>query len=134
MKLSLHLPAPFRFFAVAILLFVLLGVFKRFVLVVASGEAVLIETLGRCRAIAKPGVHFLNPLLDNGKVLNWSYRTQNQNGGTYIKRLRSCRIPTQEMTFDFPAVTVSSKDQITTSVDGVLFYRIEDPFRAAYCK
>ena len=62
------------------------------------------------RQLLDAGIHFLIPLIDRV---------------AYIHDLRESAVPIGNQM----AVT---KDNVTLTIDGVLYYRVEDPYKASY--
>lgn len=80
------------------------------VVVVPQQIAWVVERFGRFHKILDPGLHFLIPIVDRI---------------SYVHSLKeeAIAIPNQQ------AIT---KDNVTISIDGVLYLRIMDPYQAAY--
>ncbi|XP_054479963.1 stomatin-like protein 2, mitochondrial [Anoplopoma fimbria] len=80
------------------------------VLFVPQQEAWVIQRMGRFHRILKPGLNFLIPILDQVR---------------YVQSLK-------EIVIDIPEQSAVSQDNVTLQIDGVLFLRILDPFKASY--
>ncbi|XP_037609487.1 stomatin-like protein 2, mitochondrial [Sebastes umbrosus] len=80
------------------------------ILFVPQQEAWVVERMGRFHRILQPGLNFLIPLLD---------RTR------YVQSLK-------EIVIDVPEQSAVSLDNVTLQIDGVLYLRILDPFKASY--
>lgn len=78
--------------------------------VVPQQIAFCIERLGKFHQVLDPGLHFLIPLVDRI---------------AYVHSLKEESIP-------IPNQQAITKDNVTISIDGVLFLRIVDPFQASY--
>ncbi len=77
---------------------------------VPQQEAWIVERFGKFNRILDPGLSFLIPLVE--KV-------------TYVKTLK-------EVAVEIPSQSAITQDNVTISLDGVLYYRIVDPYRASY--
>jgi len=86
-----------------------LGVHPGFV-VVSQQRAYMVERFGRYTKTLDAGIHFLIPLIDRV---------------AYVHDLRESAVPIGNQM----AVT---RDNVTLTIDGVLYYRIEDPYKASY--
>lgn len=89
------------------------GVAPRFhvgVVVVPQQIAYVVERLGKFSQVLEPGLHLLIPFVD--KV-------------AYAHSLKEMSIP-------IPNQQAITKDNVTLSIDGVLFLRIVDPYKASY--
>lgn len=80
------------------------------VVVVPQQIAWVVERLGRFYKVLDPGLHFLIPLVDRV---------------AYAHSLKEEAIP-------IPNQQAITKDNVTISIDGVLFLRIVDPYQASY--
>ncbi|XP_069018221.1 stomatin-like protein 2, mitochondrial [Embiotoca jacksoni] len=80
------------------------------VLFVPQQEAWVVERMGRFHRILEPGLNFLIPILDRIR---------------YVQSLK-------EIVIDVPEQSSVSLDNVTLQIDGVLYLRITDPFKASY--
>ncbi|XP_061590398.1 stomatin-like protein 2, mitochondrial [Cololabis saira] len=80
------------------------------VLFVPQQEAWVVERMGRFHRILQPGLNFLIPILDRIR---------------YVQSLK-------EIVIDVPEQSAVSLDNVTLQIDGVLYLRILDPFKASY--
>lgn len=96
-------------FAIALLVFVLVTVYKG-VVTVPQGAEYTIERFGKYRGTFTPGLHWLVPYVDRvGRKLSM-----------------------MEQVLDVPTQEVITKDNAMVGVDGVVFYQVLDAARAAY--
>ncbi|HJP80231.1 MAG TPA: SPFH domain-containing protein [Pseudonocardiaceae bacterium] len=84
-------------------------VFKSLV-VIPQAQAAVIERLGRYRTTAAPGLNFLAPFFD---------------------RVRA-RIDLREQVVSFPPQPVITEDNLTVSIDTVVYFQVTDPRAAVY--
>ncbi|XP_055836642.1 stomatin-like protein 2, mitochondrial [Episyrphus balteatus] len=80
------------------------------IMFVPQQEAWVVERMGRFHEIMDPGVNFLLPFIDKIK---------------YVQSLK-------EIAIDVPKQTAISLDNVTLSIDGVLYLRIINPYKASY--
>ncbi|KAM6892689.1 stomatin-like protein 2, mitochondrial [Anarhichas minor] len=80
------------------------------VLFVPQQEAWVVQRMGRFHRILEPGLNFLIPILDQVR---------------YVQSLK-------EIVIDIPEQSAVSQDNVTLQIDGVLYLRILDPFKASY--
>jgi regulator of protease activity HflC (stomatin/prohibitin superfamily) len=77
---------------------------------VPQGEVWTVERFGRFTRLLQPGLNFVIPFIDAiGRRLN-----------------------VQEVVLDIPEQSVITRDNATVTVDGIVYYRVMDPGRAAY--
>jgi regulator of protease activity HflC (stomatin/prohibitin superfamily) len=78
--------------------------------VVPAREAVIVERLGKFRAVLKPGFHFLIPFFDR-----IAYRHE-----------------MREQVIDIPSQSCITRDNIQVEVDGLVYLQVLDPEKASY--
>lgn len=79
-------------------------------LFVPQQEAWIVERMGKFHRILEPGLNVLLPIMDRVK---------------YVQSLK-------EIAIDVPKQSAITSDNVTLSIDGVLYLRILDPYRASY--
>jgi regulator of protease activity HflC (stomatin/prohibitin superfamily) len=95
---------------IAVLVLLVLIVTVKSVLVIPQATAAVIERLGRYRTTAAPGLNILVPFLD---------------------RVRA-RIDLREQVVSFPPQPVITQDNLTVSIDTVVYFQVTDPRAAVY--
>jgi regulator of protease activity HflC (stomatin/prohibitin superfamily) len=95
------------FFIVLVVILVL--VVPGFVKIIHQGTLGMIETLGRFSRIADPGIHIIFP---------------------GIQKLT--KIDIREQVIDVPQQEIITADNVNVNVDGIVYFRIEDPIKATY--
>ncbi|WP_447009092.1 SPFH domain-containing protein [Saccharothrix sp. DSM 118769] len=95
---------------IAVLVLFVLVVTVKSVLVIPQATAAVIERLGRYRTTAAPGLNILVPFFD---------------------RVRA-RIDLREQVVSFPPQPVITKDNLTVSIDTVVYFQVTDPRAAVY--
>ncbi|MEU4443783.1 SPFH domain-containing protein [Actinosynnema sp. NPDC050801] len=95
---------------IAVLVLFVLIVTVKSVLVIPQATAAVIERLGRYRTTAAPGLNILVPFLD---------------------RVRA-RIDLREQVVSFPPQPVITRDNLTVSIDTVVYFQVTDPRAAVY--
>ena len=95
---------------IIVVVIVVLIVAVKSVMVVPQAQAAVIERLGRYRTTAAPGMNFLAPFFD---------------------RVRA-RIDLREQVVSFPPQPVITQDNLTVSIDTVVYFQVTDPQSAVY--
>jgi regulator of protease activity HflC (stomatin/prohibitin superfamily) len=95
---------------VAVLVLFVLIVMVKSVLVIPQATAAVVERLGRYRTTAAPGLNILVPFFD---------------------RVRA-RIDLREQVVSFPPQPVITQDNLTVSIDTVVYFQVTDPRAAVY--
>ncbi|KAM4878795.1 stomatin-like protein 2, mitochondrial isoform 3-T3 [Sylvia borin] len=80
------------------------------VLFVPQQEAWVVERMGKFHRILEPGLNFLIPLLDRIR---------------YVQSLK-------EIVINVPEQSAFTLDNVTLQIDGVLYLRVMDPYKASY--
>ncbi|XP_034835663.1 stomatin-like protein 2, mitochondrial [Maniola hyperantus] len=80
------------------------------IMFVPQQEAWIVERMGKFHRILEPGLNLLWPILDKIK---------------YVQSLK-------EIAIDVPKQSAITSDNVTLSIDGVLYLRIIDPYLASY--
>jgi len=80
------------------------------VLFVPQQEAWVVERMGKFYRILNPGLNFLIPVFDKVR---------------YVQSLK-------EIAIDVPKQSAITLDNVTLSIDGVLYLRVVDPYKASY--
>lgn len=92
---------------------------KKGIKIVRQANVLIIERLGKFNRIAQSGVNFIWPFIDRVRPMI--------SGGT-----TSNFLDLRERVIDFDPQPVITKDNVTMSVDTVVYYQITDPHRAMY--
>ncbi|RZQ66146.1 SPFH domain-containing protein [Amycolatopsis suaedae] len=79
-------------------------------MVVPQAQSAVIERLGRFRTVASPGLNFLMPFLDKVRA----------------------RIDLREQVVSFPPQPVITQDNLTVSIDTVVYFQVTDSRAAVY--
>ena len=95
---------------IIVLVVLVLVVAVKSVMVVPQAQAAVIERLGRYRTTAAPGMNFLAPFFD---------------------RVRA-RIDLREQVVSFPPQPVITQDNLTVSIDTVVYFQVTNPQAAVY--
>ncbi|KAF9437488.1 hypothetical protein BGZ76_000482 [Entomortierella beljakovae] len=77
---------------------------------VPQQEAWIVERMGRFHATLEPGLQILTPVLDRIK---------------YVQSLK-------EVAIEIPRQSAITHDNVTLDLDGVLYFRVVDPYKASY--
>ncbi|KAI7865505.1 hypothetical protein BDF14DRAFT_1824271 [Spinellus fusiger] len=77
---------------------------------VPQQEAWIVERMGKFHRSLEPGLNILIPIIDRIK---------------YVKTLK-------ETAVEVPSQSAITQDNVTLELDGVLYFRITDPFKASY--
>lgn len=93
-----------------ILVIITFFIFTRLFIIVEMREEVIQERLGKYKMTLKPGFHFMIPFVDRA---------------AYHQEMR-------EQVIDVPSQTCITKDNIEVSVDGLVYIKVMDSYKASY--
>lgn len=93
-----------------ILVVLLYFIFTRLFIIVEMREEVIQERLGKYKKTLKPGFHFMIPFVDRA---------------AYSQEMR-------EQVIDVPSQTCITKDNIEVAVDGLVYIKVMDSYKASY--
>lgn len=93
-----------------IIVVLLYFIFTRLFIIVEMREEVIQERLGKYKKTLKPGFHFMIPFVDRA---------------AYSQEMR-------EQVIDVPSQTCITKDNIEVAVDGLVYIKVMDSYKASY--
>lgn len=100
---------------------------KHSIVVVRHSEVMIIERFGRYHKILKPGLHWVWPIVESAREVNWRYLDQQR-----IVSMTTDRIDMREHLIDLGDQTVITRDTVQLELDALVYFRITDPLRAVY--
>lgn len=100
--------------------------------IIRQGETKVIERLGRYHSTLSSGVNIIWPILDRPRKVYTRYMVTKPNGMTHAIIRMSDVIDLREQVYDFPEQSVITKDNVTTSINALLYFQITDPFKSVY--
>lgn len=112
---------------VLVILYIVKGV-----IIVQQMEEVIIERFGSYYRTLKPGLNFIIPIVDTPRGINWKVSQKGVDGQTYSYTKLVTRIDKRETVYDFPRQNVITKDNVTISINALLYFQIVDSKSAVY--
>ena len=100
--------------------------------IIRQGETKVIERLGRYHSTLSSGINIIWPILDRPRKVYTRYVITRMNGTTQTLIRMSDVIDLREQVYDFPEQSVITKDNVTTSINALLYFQITDPFKSVY--
>lgn len=102
------------------------------VVIVQQAEVVIIERLGRFDRILQSGFNFIFPILESPRGMNWRVTQKGLDGTTYSFIKERTKIDLREAVYDFPRQNVITKDNVSISINAIIYFQIIDPKSATY--
>ena len=112
---------------VLVILYIIKGV-----IIVQQMEEVIIERWGKYNRTLKSGLNFIIPVIDTPRGINWKVSPKSLDGVTYSYTKVMNKIDMRETVYDFPRQNVITKDNVTISINALLYFQIVDSKSAVY--
>ena len=117
------------FFIIAIIavIYVLKG-FK----IVPQSETRVVERLGRYDRTLQSGINYLFPIIDQAREVVQRDEIKYADGSKSVIMRTTSRIDLREQVYDFDKQSVITKDNVTTTINALLYFQIVDPVKSVY--
>lgn len=102
------------------------------VVIVQQAEVVIIERLGKFERVLQSGFNFIFPILEAPRGMNWRVTQKGLDGSTYSYIKERTKIDLREAVYDFPRQNVITKDNVSISINAIIYFQIIDPKSATY--
>ncbi len=112
---------------VAAVIFVVKGV-----VIVQQAEVVIVERLGKYDRTLESGLNYIIPILEAPRGVAWKVTQRGLDGTNYSYIKERTKIDLRESVYDFPRQTVITKDNVSISINALLYFQIIDPKSAVY--
>lgn len=112
-------------FAVLVFIFIAKGL-----KIVQQSETMVIERLGEFHRVLRPGINLIIPFFDQPREITIRRYIRGADHVAIIDRVSS--IDMREVVLDFPAQHAVTKDNVSVTVNGVLYYQVIDAKQAVY--
>ena len=100
--------------------------------IVKHSETMVIERLGKYHRTLSSGINIIWPILEQARPIDMRYVVNTLDGRMMVRFTQRRRIDMREQVFDFPKQNVITMDNVTTTINALLYYQIVDPFKAVY--
>ena len=102
------------------------------VIIVQQTEEMIIERWGKFHAVLRPGLNFIIPFIDTPHGITMKISQKGIDGQTYPYVRVMNKIDMRETVYDFPRQNVITKDNVTISINALLYFQIVDSRSAVY--
>ncbi len=102
------------------------------VVIVQQAEVVIIERLGKFDRVLESGFNFIIPILEAPRAIDWKVTQKGFDGTSYSVIQKRTKIDLREAVYDFPRQNVITKDNVSISINALLYFQIVDPKSAVY--
>ena len=119
------------FFLILLLALTIIFISKA-VIIVQQAEVVIIENLGKYSRTLESGLNFICPVIEAPRGVAWKVTQKGVDGRTYSYIKEKTKIDLRESVYDFPRQTVITKDNVSISINALLYFQIVDAKSAVY--
>ena len=102
------------------------------VVIVQQAEVVIVERLGKYDRTLESGLNYIIPILEAPRGIAWKITQRGLDGSTYSYIKERTKIDLRESVYDFPRQTVITKDNVSISINALLYFQIIEPKSAVY--
>lgn len=93
----------------------------------------IIERFGAYKKTCMPGMHFVLPIIEQVRLIDWRYLAPSSNSSsTRVVSTVTSRIDLREHVIDFGRQHVITKDTVQIDIDALVYFRITDPRLAIF--
>ncbi|MBO5820722.1 MAG: SPFH/Band 7/PHB domain protein [Alistipes sp.] len=117
----------FLIIAASAVIYVLKG-FK----IVPQSETRVVERLGRYDRTLQSGINFIFPIIDRAREVVQRDEIKYADGSKSVVMRTTSRIDLREQVYDFDKQSVITKDNVTTTINALLYFQIVDPVKSVY--
>lgn len=102
------------------------------VIIVQQAEVVIIERLGRFEKVLQSGLNFIFPIFEAPRGMSWRVTQKGLDGSTYSYIKEKTKIDLREAVYDFPRQNVITRDNVSITINAIIYFQIIDPKSAVY--
>ena len=102
------------------------------VIIVEQQQVVIIQTLGKYSRTLSAGFNLIIPFLDAPRPIAKKVTQKAYDGSTISYTTMSTRIDLRESVYDFPRQNVITKDNVSITINALLYFQIVDAHKAVY--
>lgn len=102
------------------------------VMIVEQQEVVIIQRLGKYLRTLNAGFNVIIPFLDAPRPIAKKVTKKTYDGGVYSYTVMSDKIDMRESVYDFPRQNVITKDNVSITINALLYFQIVDAHKAVY--
>lgn len=120
------------FFLLFLLIFAAVVFVVKGVMIVEQQEVVIIQRLGKYLRTLNAGFNVIIPFLDAPRPIAKKVTKKTYDGNTYSYTVMSDKIDMRESVYDFPRQNVITKDNVSITINALLYFQIVDAHKAVY--
>ncbi len=120
------------FFLLVLLILAAVVFVVKGVMIVEQQEVVIIQRLGKYLRTLNAGFNVIIPFLDAPRPIAKKVTKKTYDGGVYSYTVMSDKIDMRESVYDFPRQNVITKDNVSITINALLYFQIVDAHKAVY--
>ena len=117
---------------ILILLVALIIYVAKGIVIVQQQQAVIIERMGRYEKTLSAGLNFIFPILEAPRGILTKQVQRGFDGQSYYTLKLVDRIDKREQMYDFPRQNVITEDNVSITINALIYFQIVDSQRAVY--
>ena len=102
------------------------------IVIVQQQQEVIIERMGRYERTLSAGLNFIQPILEAPRVILTKEQHKGIDGQSYSYIKKADRIDKREQIYDFPRQNVITEDNVSITINALIYFQIFDSKRAVY--
>lgn len=115
-----------------VLIVLVIAYFAAGIKVIQQEEAMIIEKLGVFEKVLYAGFHIIIPFFEYPRKIQWKYAQKGVDGRTYSYYSERTLIDLRESVMDIPRQNVITKDNVSISINALIYFQIMDAKSAVY--
>lgn len=100
--------------------------------IVQQEEAMIIERLGAFKKVLYAGFHLVTPFFEYPRKIQWKYQHKSFDGYTSSVIGEKTVLDLRESVMDIPRQNVITKDNVSISINALIYFQILDAKRVVY--
>ena len=102
------------------------------IIIVQQQQEVIIERMGRYEKTLEPGLNFIFPILEAPRSILTKVSSRGIDGQSYAYLKPVYRIDKREQMYDFPRQNVITEDNVSITINALIYFQIVDSKSAVY--
>ena len=119
-------------FLLLVLLILVIAYFSAGIKIIQQEEAMIIEKLGAFEKVLYAGFHIIIPFFEYPRKIQWKTSQRGPDGRTYSFYTEKTAIDLRESVMDIRRQNVITKDNVSISINALIYFQIMDAKSAVY--
>ena len=119
-------------FLFLVILILVIAYFAASIKIVQQEEAMIVEHLGAFKKVLYAGLHIIIPFFEYPRKIQWKTSQRGPDGRTYSYYAEKTVIDLRESVMDIPRQNVITKDNVSISINALIYFQVMDAKSVAY--